>query len=186
MATTEFVVRDAHDALAVELQGRFDKVFSNAALHWMKRSPSMVLSHIYSALRPGGSFAAELGGFMNCIALRGHLHTALRRRGFNPVHYDPWFFPSAAEYTELLQHAGFIVEHCELVPRLTPLPAQTGIKGWLHTFAGPFLNVIDDVQDRENLVAEVQEALRPDCFHQKSSTWSVMYVRLRVLARKPQ
>lgn len=181
-ARINFVVLDGHDGLPVSEHGKFDKVFSNAALHWMKTDPSKVLSNVYKALTPIGRFAAELGGFMNCVGVRGQLHASLRARGLNPELLDPWYFPTPAEYSALLQEQGFKVESCELVPRITPLPATTGIKGWLMTFAGPFLNALADEQSREAVVQEVENALRPDCYDAKLDQWSVMYVRLRVLA----
>ncbi|EST04748.1 Methyltransferase domain protein [Kalmanozyma brasiliensis GHG001] len=184
--TPKFEVRDAQDPIAQGQRGQFDKVFSNAALHWMKRSPSSVVQNVYSSLRPGGSFAAEMGGFMNCVGVRSHLHLALSRRGVDPAPLDPWFFPTAAEYTKLLQEAGFTVETCELVPRLTPLPKESGLKGWLSTFAGPFLNAFDSQEEREEVVAEVEDALRSDAYDASTGTWSVMYVRLRFLAVKPK
>ena len=183
LASIEFVVQDGHDAPSQHAQ--FDKVFSNAALHWMKRSPSQVLSNIYASLRPGGRFAAELGGFMNCIGVRSHLHLALRKRNLDPTPLDPWFFASPTQYTSLLQEAGFAVQSCELVPRLTPLPKETGLQGWLKTFAGPFLNPIEFEEERQQVVDEVVEALRPDAYDVECGIWSVMYVRLRVLAHKP-
>ena len=44
----------------------FDVVFSNAALHWMKQDPTAVAQGVFQALKPGGRFVAEAGGFGNC------------------------------------------------------------------------------------------------------------------------
>lgn len=186
LGKARFVVQDSHDTPNMYDAESFDKVFSNAALHWMKRSPATVLSNVYAVLRPGGRFAAEMGGFMNCLGVRSHLHLALKRRNVDPDRLDPWFFPTPAEYTKLLQAAGFTVESCQLVPRLTPLPKHSGLNGWLKTFAGPFLNAISLQQERDEIVSEVQDALRPDAYDAETEVWSVMYVRLRVLAHKPE
>jgi SAM-dependent methyltransferase len=51
----------------MEIQGGFDAVFSNAALHWCKRDPLGVLTSVRKVLKPGGRFIVEMGGFMNCI-----------------------------------------------------------------------------------------------------------------------
>jgi trans-aconitate methyltransferase len=40
---------------------KFDAVFSNAALHWMKRAANVIES-VWIALKPGGRFVAEFGG----------------------------------------------------------------------------------------------------------------------------
>lgn len=123
---------------------------------------------------------------MNCVGVRGHLHVALRKRGIDPDEFDPWFFPSVEEYTALLEEVGLTVDSCELVPRMTPLPKESGLKGWLKTFAGPFLNAIESEEERVQVIQEVEEAVRPDCYNASSGTWCVMYVRLRVLAHKPE
>jgi len=47
--------------------GQFDKVFSNATLHWCKRDPVGVIRSVKKVLKPGGIFAAEFGGWGNCI-----------------------------------------------------------------------------------------------------------------------
>ena len=45
----------------------FDAVFSNAALHWCKKSPSSVVQNAWNTLKPGGRFVAEMGGFTNVV-----------------------------------------------------------------------------------------------------------------------
>ena len=47
--------------------GQFDKVFSNAVLHWCKRDPVGVIRSAKKVLKPSGVFAAEFGGWGNCI-----------------------------------------------------------------------------------------------------------------------
>ena len=47
--------------------GQFDKVFSNAALHWCKRDPVGVIRSAKKFLKPDGVFAAEFGGWGNCV-----------------------------------------------------------------------------------------------------------------------
>src|SRR5512138_2182814 len=49
------------DGQALDFDGEFDAVFSNAALHWMKRADAVV-DGVWRALRPGGRFVAECGG----------------------------------------------------------------------------------------------------------------------------
>ncbi|GAC93060.1 methyltransferase [Pseudozyma hubeiensis SY62] len=185
LAAANFKAQDGHDGVCLPFNKLpVDKVFSNAALHWMKRSPQLVLSHVFGALKPGGRFAAELGGHMNCVGVRSALHRAIRARGLDPDSLDPWFFPTAEQYSTMLRKEGFVVESCELVPRLTPLPKKTGLKGWLSTFAGPFLNALPTMA--EEIVDEVEEALKVDMYDEGSGVWTVMYVRLRVLAFKPE
>jgi len=59
----------------------FDAAFSNAALHWCKRNPAGVLEGLKRVLKPGGRFACEMGGFMNCIG-EEHLPVVSRANMF--------------------------------------------------------------------------------------------------------
>jgi SAM-dependent methyltransferase len=40
---------------------KFDAVFSNATLHWVKNQDGM-MQCVYKSLKPGGRFVAEMGG----------------------------------------------------------------------------------------------------------------------------
>ncbi|KAF9329711.1 hypothetical protein BG006_007250 [Podila minutissima] len=173
-------VVDGHDLVDHELaNGQFDAVFSNAALHWMKRDPIRVIQGVSKCLKPNGRFVAECGGFMNCAEVRGALHAALRKRGHNPEDYDPWFFPGPKTYRKMLEDNGFQVESMDLIPRLTEL--STDIAGWVDTFGFAFLAPIEDEEERKRIVREVQETLSFSC---DDGAWYIMYVRLRFKAIK--
>ncbi|KAL5632439.1 hypothetical protein ACGC1H_005409 [Rhizoctonia solani] len=49
------------------LAGTFSAVFTNATLHWCKRDPSGVVRAAKQALKPGGRFVGEFGGYLNCV-----------------------------------------------------------------------------------------------------------------------
>jgi SAM-dependent methyltransferase len=168
------------DGQALPFAREFDAVFSNAALHWMKRDPDAVLAGVARALKPGGRFVAELGGAGNVAAIRGALHAALARRGIDAAAFDPWYFPSAADYRARLEAAGFKMLRIEMYPRPTPLPGD--VAAWLRTFAQSFLQALPPAQ-RDELLLEVQEALRPQLASRiAGAVWVVDYVRLRFVA----
>src|SRR5262249_39924158 len=52
------------DARTFALDGKFDAVFSNAVLHWVKE-PEQAVVQIRTALKAGGRFVAEFGGSRN-------------------------------------------------------------------------------------------------------------------------
>lgn len=158
----------------------FDAVFSNAALHWMRRADA-VIAGVWRALRPGGRFVAECGGH-GCVAtIRQALHAALRRRGVDASAVDPWYFPTTADYGARLQACGFTIDFLALIQRPTPLPGD--ITGWLETFAESFTSVLP-VDEHAAFLAEVREALRP-ALCDTSGKWTADYVRIRFAARKP-
>jgi trans-aconitate methyltransferase len=174
---------DAHvaDGYALAFNSEFDAVFSNAALHWMKRDPDAVIQGVRCALKPAGRFVAEMGGFGNVAAIDVALCTTLEQFGIaNPSAISPWYFPTADEYRERLERAGFQVAYIELIPRPTALPA--GMRAWLETFAIPFTKTIA-AENRSEFLDAVTEKLRP-ALCAPSGNWTADYVRLRFLALK--
>ncbi len=170
------------DAYHLGFDSEFDAVFSNAALHWMKRDPNAVIQGVRRALKPRGRFAAEMGGHGNVAAITVALCSTLEAYGIKkPATVIPWYFPSRDEYRERLERAGFVVEDIELVPRPTPLP--TGMRGWLETFAIPFTGRVPK-ENRAVFLDDVTERLRP-ALCDASGQWTADYVRLRFLARLP-
>lgn len=169
------------DAFSLGFNSEFDAVFSNAALHWMKRDPDAVIRGVARALRLGGRFAAEMGGFGNVAAINVALCATLQQFGIDsPATLIPWYFPSVDEYRARLERAGFKAEYIELIPRPTPLP--TGMRSWLETFAIPFTKSLPP-EKRSRFLDEVTEKLRPALCDNRGQ-WIADYVRLRFLSRK--
>ena len=161
--------------------GEFDAVFSNAALHWMKRADD-VINGVWRALVPGGRFVAELGGH-GCVAtIEAALIAALARRGIDGRAVHPWYFPTVDEYRGRLGARGFAVDYIALIPRPTSLPGD--VTGWLETFAQSFTAALP-ATERPAFLAEVREALRP-ALCDAEGRWTADYVRLRFAARKPE
>ncbi len=172
---------EAHvvDAYELSVDGEFDAVFSNAALHWMKR-PDDVIAVAWRALKPGGRFVAELGGFGCVGAVVGALTTALAKRGIDAASVNPWYFPTVEDYRERLTRCGFGVDDIALIPRPTRLPGD--IAGWLETFCESFTTALEPAE-RLPFVDEVRELLRPTLCD-SDGNWTVDYVRLRFAARR--
>lgn len=168
------------DGHLLRFHREFDAVFSNAALHWMRRDPDAVIDGVSRALRPGGRFVAEMGSAGNVASLRNALYSALALRGIRAAPFDPWYFPSLEEYRARLEHAGFLVVSIRSFERPTPLPADAA--QWLKTFAKSFLYAVPEA-DRAALVHEVQERLRSR-MQNPDGLWTGDYVRLRFVAIK--
>lgn len=164
-------VMDGH---SLGFKRRFDAVFTNAALHWMKQ-PQKVAAGVASSLKSRGRFVGELGGKGNVETIRSALHAGLRRRGIDPTPVDPWYYPSPEEYMELLSNTGFTVDHIELIPRPTKLPGD--ILSWLEIFAQPFTKSVPE-RYREGFLAEVRDGLQTS-LKDPHGNWIADYVRLR-------
>src|SRR5437667_2715011 len=133
-------VMDAHN---LGFNFEFDAVFSNAAMHWMKHDPDAVIQGVRRALKPGGRFAAEMGGHGCVAAITVALCAMLEKYGVtNPASLIPWYFPTPDDYRERLERTGLDVEYIALIPRPTPLP--TGMRGCLETFAIAFTKSVSE------------------------------------------
>jgi SAM-dependent methyltransferase len=157
----------------------FDAVFSNAALHWM-RKPDAVLAGVCRALRPNGRFVAEFGGHGCVEKIKKALVHALNRHGIDGEAAVPWYFPAVEEYSTRLEKAGFSISYIALIPRPTPLPGD--VTGWLETFAESFMACLPP-PERPGYIAEVREALRAELCD-AGGKWTADYVRLRFAATK--
>ena len=170
------VVADGHHLC---FQPQLDAVFTNAALHWMKQ-PEKVVQGVCQCLKPGGRFVGEFGATGNVETIRSALHEALRRRNVDPISVDPWYYPSAENFSKLLVDSSFTVRYIEIIQRPVQLPGE--LLNWLEIFAQPFTNAVEK-QHRRSFLDEVcqrsETALRD-----LEGRWTVDYVRLRFAAVK--
>jgi len=166
---------------ALEFDHEFDAVFSNAALHWMKRADA-VIEGVRRALKPGGRFVAEMGG-AGCVAkVRAALTAAFVRRGIDAGPLDPWYFPTPEDYGGRLRAHSFAIDSMSLFDRPTELPGA--LTAWLETFGEPFTSALAP-SERDSLRREVEDALRPTLCG-ADGVWRADYVRLRFAARLPK
>ncbi len=172
--------------------GEFDKVFSNAALHWILRDPTKrksVFIAAYNALRPGGTFVFEMGGAGNVASVHTALLAALVHQGVaisKAREACPWFFPSERLLEQMLQEVGFKVERLELEYRPTKVTDEKegGLEGWVRLMGAVFLEAVDSKDKAEAMVKEVCDVLQNVLKHGEDGSIWLDYVRLRVLARK--
>jgi SAM-dependent methyltransferase len=167
---------DGHE---LPFEDEFDAVFTNAALHWMRR-PELVIAGVHRALKPRGRFVGEFGGHGNVAAIATAIRAVSALHCGDPDKVAPWFFPSVAEYSRLLEQGGFAVKVIMLVPRPTLL--EIGIKGWLETFGRSFFEQFEE-PERGQVFAEVIELLRPSLCD-ADGVWTADHIRLRFSAER--
>lgn len=169
------------DATDFSFDEPFDAVFSNAVLHWVK-PPEAAVRSIRAALKPGGRLVAELGGHRNVDQVVRALVAELDRHGYPDAgSRNPWYFPSIAEYTSLLEANGLEAVYARLYDRPTPLDGgEDGLAGWLAMFGDPFLSGVP-AETLRSVIAAVAARLRPALFH--DGTWYADYRRLQVVAK---
>jgi len=167
------------DGSAFRFEEPFDRVFSNAALHWMPEADSVVAS-VRENLKPEGLFVLEMGAKGNIRHMLAALESVLRDGGFTPR--NPWYFPSAAEYAGLLEKHGFEIAGLWTFDRPSELEhPEKGLREWLEMFAGAWFEGVPAAA-RNGLVFEIEARLKPVLFTE--GRWWMDYRRLRVVARK--
>jgi trans-aconitate methyltransferase len=190
-----YVLHDARalDACSDAMTGSWDKVFSNAALHWILRDPttrSAFFPNVYRALKPGGKLVFEMGGFGCIREVHASMISSLVHAGLSSSEAQassPWFFPSAEAMQKYLSDAGFRVKQCHLVYRPTELtPANEagtgGLEGWVRLMCAEFLQAAPQGK-RDQVVKEVCDILGPVITKEDGTLW-LNYVRLRAVAIK--
>ena len=169
------------DARELTLDGPFDAVFSNATLHWINE-PARVIAGIAKLLKPGGRFVAEFGGKGNTAELLKAVSRAWAKLALPGAAPHPWYYPSVAEYSGLLERYGLEVTYAILFDRPTPLDdSERGLRNWLEMFGARFVENLPDTKG-VRLKEEIEEELRPILF--RDGHWTMDYRRLRVVAKR--
>jgi trans-aconitate methyltransferase len=155
---------------------KFDAVFSNATLHWVKDAQAAA-NAIRGALRPGGRFVAEFGGSGNVRTRMGAISAGIKAAGAPAFEsLSPWFYPSIAEYSAILERAGLEVTFAQLFDR--PTLVEAGLRSWIELYGTQFLAAITP-EKRELFLATVEDTARPLLF--KEGKWVADYRRLRIV-----
>lgn len=170
------------DASSFRSDQRFDAVFSNAALHWMKEA-EQVIQTIAAVLKPGGRFTAEFGGKGNIQKVLEGMEVVLNEKHkISVAKNTPWYFPSIGEYTQLLEKHAFRVTYAEHFDRPTILnDGIDGLDHWLDSFADDFFPSLSTIE-RKSAYAAIKNHLTEDLYVDKG--WQLDYKRLRIIAVK--
>lgn len=168
------------NAIDFRLDEPIDAIFSNAVLHWIdKGDHPTLLASVAQALKPGGQFVFECGGFGNARLIHAALARASAPRGLE--YRDMKYFPTIGEYASLLEAAGFTVVFASLFDRFTPLAGEDGVGDWIRMFQqAPFGDM--DAALKDEIIAEAVEMVRPELL--VDGVWHADYVRLRMKAIK--
>lgn len=175
------------------VSGKWDKVVSNAALHWILRDENTrinTLKACHDALKPGGRFVFEMGGAGNVGEVHAALLSALVHQGFSAEQArkaNPWFFPSENWMKAALEKVGFHVEKLELEYRPTACTRdeEGGLEGWLRLMGGQMIESLQDKEKEEAVIREVCEVLETVVSREEDGSKWLGYVRLRGVAVRP-
>ncbi len=171
-----FEQADAHDFVVPE---PCDAVFSNAALHWI-HEPEKVVRCIARALKPTGRLVVEFGGSGNVQQLVRAIQGACSAVLGETISH-PWYFPSIAEFSSLLERHNIEVTQAALIDRPTRLTGPDGLRNWVRMFGQHWLSQLPPERHQKFFEQVEQIAHAELC---RDSVWYADYRRLRVAARK--
>jgi trans-aconitate methyltransferase len=167
------------------LAGRFDVVFSNAALHWVDDHQA-ILRGAAAVLKPGGRLIVSCGGNGNAqnvfVALRPVMRLAPWWRFFRKMP-KPYFFYAPEDYEKWLPRFGFKSCRIELAPKTVTYNGTKGFAAWLRTTWLPYTQRVPEAL-REGFIAAVVERYVAKHPADESGKIHVRMVRLEIDAVK--
>lgn len=165
-----------------KLDEQMDAVFSNAALHWMI-NPERVIKCVWNALKKGGRFVAEFGGQGNVeIVIKATGKVLERDYEIDASKLNPWYFPSIAQYSTLLEQQGFQVKYAVHFDRPTKMKdGNNGLNLWLTGSVDDFFKGFS-IQEKKNVINKIEAEARNELF--KDGAWYIDYKRIRIMATK--
>jgi trans-aconitate 2-methyltransferase len=174
------------DAQKLGFQGEFDRIFSNAALHWILDQKT-VLQGVQKSLRHGGRVLFQMGGKGNAkevLDVFDDLLVDKKWKGFFEGFSFPYAFLGAEQYRALLIGAGLVPIRVLLIPKIMKLQGKEGLAGWIRTTWLPYTQrVPEDMRDA--FVIEIANRYLKNHPADQSGTVCLNMVRLEVEALKP-
>jgi trans-aconitate methyltransferase len=155
------------DARHLDFSERFDVVFSNAALHWIK-DHRPVIAGIQKSLKPEGRILLQMGGKGNAESILSILEEMMSESEWRQYFSDFTFsygFYEPQEYTTWISEAGLHPVRIELIPKVMSYDKRDGLTGWVRTTWLPYLEQVPDEKREEfitRLIDKYIEKYLPD------------------------
>jgi trans-aconitate 2-methyltransferase len=174
------------DARKLAFQEEFDKVFSNAALHWIL-DQTAVLRGVARSLKAGGELLFQMGGKGNAqdvLGILGDILVEKQWQGYFEGFTFPYAFCSPGEYTSMLEKAGLKPLRVELFPKVMKLNGKQGLAGWIRTTWLPYTERLP-VETRDLFVGEIVDRYLKNRPFDALGEVNLGMMRLEVEASKP-
>lgn len=181
-ANLSFEVMDAKE---LRFEGKFDVVFSNAALHWVD-DHRKVLEGISRGLKPGGRFLIQTGGTGNAAAgfeTINRMAAVEEWRSYLVNVESPYHFFSSEDYDKLIPEAGFKPVRIELLKKDMVHNGIEGFKGFIRTTWLPYTQRIPE-EKRERFIHETAELYLKNYPIDEEGNVHIGMVRLEAEAEK--
>ena len=173
------------DAGNLKFDDRFDLIFSNAVLHWVK-DQKPVIKGMFKSLKHGGRVLLQMGGKGNAaeiVEVLSELQTEKKWHTYFNGFDFPFYFPGTNEYEALLLDCGFTLNRIELIPKKMDHAGITALKGWICTTWLPYTERVPE-EKRERFIDIVSKKYIERYSANSNGIINIQMVRLEVEAEK--
>jgi trans-aconitate methyltransferase len=179
----EFVLGDMQ---AIPFRDRFDRVHSNAAIHWAS-DLAAVADGVARSLRSEGRAVLQCGGEGNAAPMVEVIDDQIRSRSWAPYFPDTAFRYTFADDATIRAHlvkAGLVPIEVRLIPMTMALAGRDGLAGWVRT---TWLRYTASVPDgcREAFIGTLVDDYLARHPPSPDGTVEVPMVRLQAVAVRP-
>ena len=173
------------DARELTFREQFDRVFSNAVLHWII-GHRPILAGVQRSLKLGGRLLFQMGGKGNAhdilVVMDELMNDDCWHRFFEDFTF-PYGFYAPPEYDVWLREAGLKPERVELLHKDMKLHGEEALAGWVRTTWLPYTERLPE-ERRNDFVAEIVDRYVKKHPLDASGNVHVAMVRLEVVAAK--
>lgn len=177
-----FIQMDIND---IHFRNKFDIIFSNATLHWIKNHTKLLKS-VFSALKENGILLWDFAGAGNCSnffeVIQNKIQDKKYKQYFSGFEW-PWYMPTKADYEKVLVASEFSEYGVTEINRDRYFSNADEMIRWIdQPSIVPFISNIPDrikKEFREDVIKSMlKKTLQPDgtCFE--------TFRRIHVTARK--
>jgi trans-aconitate 2-methyltransferase len=174
------------DARALTFQDKFNRVFSNATLHWIIDQQS-VLHGVQRSLKNGGSLLFQMGGKGNAQDILSIIDELLCEKTWIKFFANfsfPYGFYTPEEYTAWLLEAKLKPERAELLQKDMRLQGKEGLAGWVRTTWLPYTERLP-AELRDRFIEKIVNSYLEEHPVDEAGRVHVRMLRLEVEASKP-
>jgi trans-aconitate methyltransferase len=138
---------------------KFDVIFSNAVLHWVK-DHKVVLTNCQQSLKTGGKVLLQMGGKGNAEEFVDVVTTVTNKQKwrmyFNQFSF-PYYFYATEDYEIWLKNSCLQAKRIELIDKDMKHQGKEGLAGWFRTTWMPYTSLVP-VQRREDFIDDIIES----------------------------
>ncbi len=144
------------DFQEIDYNSKYDIIFSNAALHWIKGHGD-ILKRIQRSLKPDGRILIQMGGKGNAQKILDLADEIIKEEKWNNYFQGftfPYGFYGPKKYNKWLNEANLKPVRVELISKVMNQKGVEGLKSWIRTVWLPYTQRIpEDI--REDFIDEL-------------------------------